>query len=70
MAVVEGSTGVVRVSNRQECQILTAVNESVKEAWPGSTLEAAKHFKLLSLELGILWPGWRQEPLWQGIIRG
>jgi hypothetical protein len=35
----------------------THANESAKEAWPGSTLAAAKHLKLLSLEPGIIWPG-------------
>ena len=43
----------------------SAVNESAKEAWPGSTLAAAKHLKLLRLEPGVIWLGWSREPRWR-----
>ncbi len=43
----------------------SAANESAKEAWPGSTLAAAKHLKLLSLAPGIIWPGCRREQRWR-----
>ena len=59
MAVIEGRAGVV--SNGGSARYESAANESAKEAWPGSTLAAAKNLKLLSLEPGIIWPGRRQE---------
>jgi hypothetical protein len=43
---------------------LTA-NESAKDAWPGSSLAAAKYLKLLSLEPAIKLPGWRRQPRWR-----
>ena len=43
----------------------SAANESTQVAWPGSMLSAANNLKLLSLEPGIIWPGWRRETLWR-----
>ena len=43
----------------------STANESAKDAWPDSSLAAAKHLKSLSLEPAIKLPGWRRQLQWR-----